>query len=144
VSGCDGHRLTCCLLSSHYGYAVGSDEATAPLLRGEIIFDEKAKSFDGATLYLSLDDTTLEDAPAQPIIRHIIRDVSYNADSRKSLTFELRGQVPNERAKLTLNVLVDLDGDGKMSRGDYINMESYPVVTRGNPNVIAVRVKQIA
>lgn len=119
------------------------DDTAPPLVRGEIVFDERAQSFAGATLCVSLDNTTLEDEAAQTIIRQVIRDVSYDSGAGNSLTFELRGHVPDDSAKLTLNVLVDLDGDEKMSHGDYINMESYPVLTRGHPNFVAVRVKQI-
>ena len=118
-----------------------SDDTAPPLVRGEIVFDEHAQSFAPATLYVSLDKTTLEDEAAQTIIRQVIRDVSYDSSKRNSLTFELHGYIPDDSAKLTLNVLVDLDGDGKMSHGDYINMESYPVLTRGHPNFGAVRVK---
>ena len=42
-----------------------------------------------------------------------------------------------------LEVHVDVDNDGKISVGDYINMESYPVLTYGNPNYISVKVKNV-
>jgi hypothetical protein len=40
-------------------------------------------------------------------------------------------------------VLVDLDGDGKISKGDYISMQSYPVLTFGSPSEVTIEVKQV-
>ncbi len=37
----------------------------------------------------------------------------------------------------------DLDGDGQVSLGDYVTMESYPVLTRGNPASAEVEVREV-
>ena len=37
----------------------------------------------------------------------------------------------------------DVDGDGQVSRGDYITMESYPVLTHGYPHVVIVRLRKV-
>jgi hypothetical protein len=38
---------------------------------------------------------------------------------------------------------VDIDGDGKISKGDYINVVNCPVLTYGNPKQIEVEVERV-
>ena len=42
-----------------------------------------------------------------------------------------------------VSVLVDLDGDGKTGKGDYINKQSYPVLTKGFPDFAEVIVSEV-
>ena len=60
-----------------------------------------------------------------------------------ALPFALRGRLPDERGDYTVRVLVDLDGDGLVSRGDFVNVESYPVLTRGHPREVTVKVERV-
>lgn len=113
------------------------------LLRGEVVFDEGTPSFNGATLFVSLHDTSYADAPAETVTSLVQADVSYDAHARNHLPFVLRGQIHDETATYTVSVHLDLDGDGKVSRGDYINVQSYPVLTRGHPDFVTIRVKQV-
>jgi uncharacterized lipoprotein YbaY len=113
------------------------------MLRGQVVFDDSTQSFDGATLYVSLEDTTMADESAVIIARQVTQDVAYDAHARNTLPFAFDGVVPDERAHYTVRVLVDLDGDGKISKGDFINVQSYPVMTRGAPREVAVRVKRV-
>ena len=50
---------------------------TAPLVKGEISFDKKnVKSFSGATIYIRLEDVTMQDAPSKLIVAVVLS--SYN------------------------------------------------------------------
>ena len=42
-----------------------------------------------------------------------------------------------------IRVHIDVDRDGRVSRGDYITMESYPVLTWGHPDRVTVRVREV-
>lgn len=113
------------------------------LVHGRIVFDESAESFTGATLYVFLEDTTYADDSAVKVAEQITKDVAYDARTHNSLPFALYGEVPDQRAHYTVRVLVDLNGDGKTSRGDFINMESYPVLSRENPTDVTIRVERV-
>ena len=95
-------------------------------------------------MYVWLEDTSLADVEATRVLEQVIKDVSYDASTPGKIQFSMYGAILDERASYSINVLVDLDGDGKMSRGDFINMESYPVITRGHPDVVSICVKRIA
>ena len=120
----------------------GNSPTPTPL-RGQVVFDDSAHSFDGATLYVFLEDTTLADASAVSVAEQVTEGVAYDARTRNVLPFALDGFVPDERAHYTVRALVDLDGDGRVSRGDFVNVESYPVLTWGRPREVTVRVERV-
>ncbi len=113
------------------------------LVTGEILFAQETHSFSGATVYVRLEDVSLADAPAKVVAEQVISDLSYEAGSQAKLEFRLYGEIPDERASYSVFVHVDLNGDEKVSRGDYISMESYPVLTFGYPKQVSVRVREV-
>jgi hypothetical protein len=46
-------------------------------------------------------------------------------------------------ARTRYAVRVDVDGDGHVSRGDYVSMESYPVLTFDSPSRVTIRVRPV-
>ena len=121
-----------------------SKETPTPLLTVQVLFEEKLESVSDATIYISILDVTMADAPSKVILQQVVKDIDYKANNNKSYQeFRIYGQIPNNKASTPLEVHVDVDNDGKISVGDYINMESYPVLTYGNPNYISVKVKNV-
>jgi uncharacterized lipoprotein YbaY len=114
-----------------------------PLVTGEIVFEGEGQSFSGATAYVRLEDVTQADAPAKTVAEQVINNVSYQAGGGARLPFTLTGDLPGERRRYAVRVHVDVDGDGQVGRGDYISMESYPVLTFGSPSEISVRVREV-
>ncbi len=112
------------------------------LVSVEITFED-AESFSGATVYVRLEDVSRADMPAQVVAEQVLRDVSLRPDRPAKLMINLRGKAVDEQARFAVRVHADLDGDGQISRGDYISMESYPVLTFGNPHEAIVRVHRV-
>lgn len=115
----------------------------APLLRGEIVFDEGPSSLVKATLHIYLEDTTLADASAKVVLHHVVENITTHMVQAARIPFTLDGTMPDPQADYTVRVLVDVDGDGGISHGDYINTISYPVLTRGNPDRVIVHVRKV-
>jgi uncharacterized lipoprotein YbaY len=113
------------------------------IVRGEILFGGYTKSFSGATVYVRLEDVSKLDAPSKLISEQVIKNVSYNSGDSKAINFELYGIMSDSRANYAISVHVDLDSDGMLSQGDFINMESYPVITNSNSTSISVNVREI-
>jgi uncharacterized lipoprotein YbaY len=126
---------------------------TTPLVKGEISFDQKnVKSFSGATIYVRLQDVTMQDAPSKLISQQVIKNVSYNGGSvagrhhQKKIEFALFGDriAIDFRRSYAVSVHIDVDNNGKINTGDFINMESYPVITHGYPKEnVSVHVRQV-
>ncbi len=112
------------------------------LVSVEVTFED-AESFSGATVYVRLEDVSRADLAARVIAEQVLRDVSLRPDRPAKLMISLRSKAVDEHARYAVRVHADLDGDGQISRGDYISMESYPVLTFGNPHETIVRVRKV-
>jgi hypothetical protein len=112
-------------------------------VEGNITFDKSGASFSGATAYIRLEDTSQVDTASGIIAEKVIHNVSHEKGGNDKLPISLQGQISNERANYIISVHIDVDGDGQISYGDYINMESYPILTFGHPNKVSVCVQQV-
>jgi uncharacterized lipoprotein YbaY len=113
-----------------------------PLLRG-IIFCEEGQAFERATVYVRLEDVSRADGPADVVAEQVIPNVSYQEAHAVGLRFSLPGELLDERASYAVRVHVDVNRDGRVNRGDYLSMESYPVLTHGYPDRVTVRVREV-
>jgi uncharacterized lipoprotein YbaY len=115
----------------------------AQSVSGDILFGEGSEAFSGATAYIRLEDVSRADAPARIAAEQAIRQISYRPGQPGRIGFELDGISPDERSRYVVSVHLDVDGDGQVSRGDYISVESYPVLTQGYPRVVSVSLRKI-
>ena len=115
-----------------------------PLVSGEIQFYQPPRLPSDAKAYVQLLDVSAADAPSRIIAEQVLTGISQKASSGQSIPFDLYGTIPDERGSYIISAHVDVDGDGKISSGDFITMQSYPVLTFGYPNRVSVRVKKVA
>lgn len=122
---------------------MSDSNSSRQVVRGQIVFEDDAAAFSEATLYVTLEDVTYADSKAIIVGRLVKEHISYDPAAPEPLTFEMSVEVPDRNALYNIRAHCDLDGDGKISRGDYVNMQSYPVITRGHPLEVSVRVIRI-
>lgn len=113
------------------------------LLKGEITFAKTGTSFSGATAYIRLEDVSQADAASKTVAEQIVENISHQQGGEEKVQVSLQSQTLDERASYIVSVHIDVDGDGEISKGDYINMESYPVLTFGYSNQVSVCVQQV-
>ena len=108
---------------------------------GEVEFPSQNDAFSDATLIVTVQDTQEADAPARVLCKQDFRNISRLRDSSDSLRFAFECEDIPKNPFVIVNVLVDLDGDGCVSRGDYINTEFCPV--QFSPNEMRIRVRRV-
>ncbi|MEB3277382.1 MAG: YbaY family lipoprotein [Limnoraphis robusta] len=113
------------------------------LVRGEILFSEELSSFSGATGNVYLEDVSYIDAPSKVVAKQVIPNISHEVGTENRIEFALKGEIPNLSASYSIYVHVSLHKDEQIHPGDYISMESYPVLTFGYPNQITVLVREV-
>ena len=91
----------------------------------------------GSPLLVELRDTSLEDAAAITL-KQVTSRVERAGDEALKVTID-HGSVPEGT---TAWVHLDVDGDGRVSKGDYITMESYPIATGGDQEM-SIRLKRV-
>lgn len=116
---------------------------TGSIIKGEITFDKEAPSFTGATLYVYLENVSIIDTASEVVGDYIKWDVNVNPETSDNLPFEIAYQNLDPRDRFAIRVHIDIDKDGKVSKGDFINVQSYPVITFGYPKEISIMVRQV-
>jgi hypothetical protein len=92
----------------------------------------------GAPIHVEVRDTSLADAAAKVIAK--ADDVVRGGSGSWLDTVEV--SVPRLPRGSTVWAHVDVDRDGRVSRGDYITMASFPVPA-GNESRVAVTVRKV-
>jgi hypothetical protein len=110
---------------------------------GRILLEGWQGESGPATVYVRLLDTSRADASAITVCTLTIRDVALALMVQEGIGFSLDVPAVDPRVTYTVSVLVDLDGDGQSSRGDYRSMQTYPVLTRGYGNRVEVNAERI-
>lgn len=106
-----------------------------------------SKSFRNAAAHVRVEDVSRMDVSATLIAAQRI-DVSVSEADIESgrasrFEFEIQGEITDERNLYVVSVHIDVDGAGKISRGDYITTGLYPVLTRGNPDRVVVDIDEV-
>jgi uncharacterized lipoprotein YbaY len=96
-----------------------------------------------ATIYVRLLDTSTADAPAVLVAEQVLRKSAEEANRSGKVSFQLRGGPIDASRDYTVSVLIDIDGDGRVSRGDFISIQSYPVLTRGHSDSVSIQVERV-
>ncbi|MEO8577439.1 MAG: hypothetical protein ABI556_12085 [Gemmatimonadales bacterium] len=91
----------------------------------------------GSPLLVELRDTSLADAPA--VILKQVKSVLKRAGGEPLRVTMDTGSVPEGT---TAWVHLDVDRDGRVSAGDYITVESYPIAVGGNQEM-SIRLKRV-
>ncbi|MGM0771083.1 MAG: YbaY family lipoprotein [Halobacteriota archaeon] len=126
-----------------------SDESNGDLALGEngvqgmIIFDEPVESFSNATIYLKVEDVSLQDVASVVISEDTIEGVSMDADNIQQVPYMIYHPDLQERMTYSLSVHVDVDGDGSLSNGDYYSTWHNPVPTDPGMHELDVHVEMI-
>lgn len=103
------------------------------LVRGSISFEGEVIGLGGAAVYVRLLDVSCSDAAACIVAEYTIETLPAGTDTSYKLNFELSFSFSHNERSYALSTHVDLDRDRKISVGDYITMENYPVSAE-NPN----------
>ena len=109
------------------------------LVTGSILLPPGFVLPHGAVAYVRLLDTSLADAPSTVVAEQAIEGIA----AGKEIGFALYGEIRNWRADYNVSVHIDVDGDRRVSVGDCITVQSYPVITFGRPRKVRVQTVQV-
>lgn len=117
------------------------------LILGQVVFDGDTPDVDRVLLTVRLEDVSLAGMRTTIVAVHQ-REVDLAEDD--SLRFEILpaadSPVINPRSSYAVTAHVSLHPDEQpedIMQGDYLTVQSYPVLTQGNPSIVTVEVKLI-
>jgi uncharacterized lipoprotein YbaY len=112
-------------------------------IKGEIKFEDPALSFINATMHVYLENVSVVDASSEVVGFYERKNVSFPDNKSRTLSFDITGRDLDVRESYAIRAHIDINGDGSISKGDFISMQSYPVATFGHPRHISILVRQV-
>jgi uncharacterized lipoprotein YbaY len=112
-------------------------------VQGEIIFDEPVQSFSNTAIYLKLEDVSLQDIESSIITEDSIEGTSLDANNIQPIQYIIYYPKLDDRLTYSLSVHVDVDGNGRLSNGDYYSTWNNPVPTESGAHELDIHVEMI-
>lgn len=114
---------------------------------GKVVFEPDTLPFVGAWLIVKLENVSLADAPAE-VITVYQQDLSFDGEESIPFTLNVNGNSTAIDPKATYNVrahvsLHPFDAPDDVRQGDFLSMQSYPVLTQGHSDHVTVELKRI-
>jgi uncharacterized lipoprotein YbaY len=108
-----------------------SSNATSPppgatSISGTIEFQDVREPALNVTVYVRVQDASRADASASTVAEQVLRGVNIISGA-PPIPFTVDGIPQNPSARYIIRVHADVDGDGRVSRGDYVSTQSHPV-----------------
>jgi hypothetical protein len=96
-----------------------------------------------ATAYVRVEEVTYVDRPAKRLGEATLSDIADVDIERGFVRFEVTVADPQDRATCTVRAHLDLDGDGLVSRGDWVSTEHTPVLGADDPREIMIKLRRV-
>jgi uncharacterized lipoprotein YbaY len=122
-------------MSSSTGQALRISGTVHAVLAGRPVPD--------ARLFVALEDVSLIDAPALKVATFTTSELEVHADGTLRATFVLDLKNPRPDALYNVRALLDVDGDGRASKGDFISVRSHPVDGRSGRAELQIPLQRI-
>jgi len=116
--------------------------AVDPIVRGHVSFPDGTPPLVGVNLRVILQDVTRADIPARTVSEMVLKGLSHAGGGTK-VSFELRVDRIDPKTRYVVRAHVDVDGDGRVSKGDYVTTQSYPVLTFGHGHDVDVHLHRV-
>jgi len=112
-------------------------------IRGEILFEGEIVNITGSAVYVRLEDVSRQDAVSVLISEYLIDSLPEGFNTSNKIPFQLEGNINDLKAYYNIRVHVDVDRDGKISVGDYITMESFPINLTDPTKYYFIKVRRV-
>lgn len=110
-------------------------------IRGTVDFQGVKEPVNNATVHVRLQETSRADAQATTVAEQVINNVNIVPEG-PPIPFTLP-MPPNENGRYVVRVHADVAGDGKVSQGDYVSTQSYPVDMNAEESGLAIVAKRV-
>lgn len=120
------------------------DPASKPrVVRGEIELPPGAPPVSPARVRVELEDVSRADAPSQVIASCRLKGRRPQRPAPIPFELEVPAGLIDERHRYSIRVHIDLGGTGEVEKGDYVTVQSYPVLTLGHGDHVRVAVRRV-
>ena len=111
-------------------------------ISGTIEFHDVRQPAGDVTVYVRVEEASRADAPAAVVAQVMLRGIEVAA-AALPLRFELHDIQTVPSGRYVVRAHADVDGDGRITRGDYISTQSYPVLTGAAADVVKIVLHEV-
>ena len=115
----------------------------AGVITGRIVLKGWTGELGPAKVTVRLLDTSRIDAPARTIAERVLPEVRLDRAAQRGIPFRLDVPALGRGVRREVGVHVDLAGDGLVRRGDYVNMQAFPVPALGRAIELEVEARRV-
>ncbi len=112
-------------------------------VKGKIFLKEYPDFNQEVSVYIRLMDTGRADAASLKVFESVNHLVRFRDICKNGYPFQFQTDKIDPRRRYEIEVLVDMDNDGKTGKGDYISKQAYPVLTKGYPDYVEVEILKV-
>ncbi len=120
-----------------------AEPPTLPTIRGTIEFVGATEPITGELLYIRLDDLSRPDLGKRRITERAIPGFSTEPSDPERFRYTINYQEPRTFGEYGLEVHLDVDGSGKVDRGDYVTTATYSFIGHSPSKRINVRMTEV-
>src|SRR5689334_9359633 len=111
-------------------------------ISGTLEFNDVRQPAGNVTVHVRVEEASRADAPAAVVAQLVLRGVEVAA-AAPPLQFELHDIPTVPSGRYVLRAHADVDGDGRITRGDYISTQSYPVLAGAVADVVRMVLHEV-
>jgi uncharacterized lipoprotein YbaY len=111
-------------------------------VHGTIEFKDVGEPARNVTVRVRVQDTSNADASAATVAEQVLEGVNI-LPGAPPVKFSVSGIPKKAGARYVVRVHADVDGNGAVSKGDYVTTQSYPVQDSGPATTVNVVVKKV-
>jgi len=111
-------------------------------ISGTVQFEDVRQPAQDVTVYVRVEEASRIDAPASRIAEVVLRGVDV-FPGLPPIPFTIRDVHSVPSGRYLVRVHADVDGDGRVTRGDYVSVQSYPVLTSADSDNVAIVVHEV-
>jgi len=117
--------------------------SVARIVRGEIELPSDTRDVAPERVVIEVEDISRADAPSQVVAHLQLETGELQGGDLIPFSLEVPAGALDERHLYSVSVHVDMSGSGEVESGDYITVQSYPVLTRGYGEYVRVTLRKI-
>jgi uncharacterized protein (DUF2141 family) len=111
------------------------------IVEGTIQFENVRFPAQDVTVYIRVEEVSRLDAPGSRVAEVVLHGVHVFAGA-PPISLTARATC-SPSGRYVVRVHADVDGDGKVSRGDYASVQSYPVLASAEADSVAIVVREV-
>ena len=112
-------------------------------INGKILFKNLRVSLEDVNVIVSLEDVSRQDFPSQIIAIKKLTGIDIPSNSNNYINFILKGSIKCKDGTYIVSAHVDVNKDGVINVGDYINTGSHMIDPFSNSNYVTIEVTKV-